>query len=503
MPSSAIEQYRPSWIITSIIGASPILRARPQPERVRRAGHRVEPADQHGRRLFGPDHRRRHRHRAHGRQADVVQRDPRHLALRRRPAAPLGGPGSDRSRPAARSPRRCSRARGSVRSSAARTACAPSSTASTFASAPLKLADRRSRPGRNHHAVIHRRYRRIMRRPLKLTQLMLFSRREPVSRTPAEVGLEYEHVAFKASDGVGIKGWFIPADGTGPEPRDRVRARLDVEPARQRRRARAARRPRRRLPARDQGAARRGLQRAAVRHPQARRERERQRAAVLRPAGEARLHRRRELPARPRTDVDGERIGSLGISMGGTIALYGAPECQPIKSILAVPAGQASRSSTTTSRCDQFGPFGPAIVSPIELLYRIAQHAAAERAGPGRAGQAPGRDDRQLRAGHGRPLGHDGGRPRFADGTPTLTGRSCTTPRPAATTATATCPRSREDDRRLLPAHALSLLRRRAIRSAGTRRTPTSGSDLRILMNRRAEDAHAVAGLGRPSSSAP
>ena len=30
------------------------------------------------------------------------------------------------------------------------------------------------------------------------------------TRTPAEVGLEYEDVAFKAGDGVGIKGWFIP-----------------------------------------------------------------------------------------------------------------------------------------------------------------------------------------------------------------------------------------------------------------------------------------------------
>ena len=47
---------------------------------------------------------------------------------------------------------------------------------------------------------------------------MLFSRREPVSRTPAEVGLAYEPVAFEASDGVGIKGWFIPADGDGPKP---------------------------------------------------------------------------------------------------------------------------------------------------------------------------------------------------------------------------------------------------------------------------------------------
>ena len=61
---------------------------------------------------------------------------------------------------------------------------------------------------------------------------------------------------------------------------------------------------------------------------------------------------------RSRADVDGERIGALGISMGGTIALYGAPECQPIKAILAGPAVQRAGRSTTTSRSTSSAPLG-------------------------------------------------------------------------------------------------------------------------------------------------
>ena len=56
------------------------------------------------------------------------------------------------------------------------------------------------------------------RHPLKLTRLMLFARRAPIDRTPAEVGLAYEDVAFKAGDGVGLKGWFIPSEAEGPAP---------------------------------------------------------------------------------------------------------------------------------------------------------------------------------------------------------------------------------------------------------------------------------------------
>jgi hypothetical protein len=67
-------------------------------QRVRGAGHRVEAAHEHGRRLFGAQHRGGEADRAHARQAHVVERDPGHGALhparKRRPpprVLPVGG----------------------------------------------------------------------------------------------------------------------------------------------------------------------------------------------------------------------------------------------------------------------------------------------------------------------------------------------------------------------------------------------------------------------------
>ena len=36
--------------------------------------------------------------------------------------------------------------------------------------------------------------------------------RTPIQRTPDSVGLAFEEVTFPASDGVELKGWFLPAD---------------------------------------------------------------------------------------------------------------------------------------------------------------------------------------------------------------------------------------------------------------------------------------------------
>lgn len=41
--------------------------------------------------------------------------------------------------------------------------------------------------------------------------VVLFSRRQPIVRTPEEYGMAYEDVEFKSRDGLTIRGWFIPA----------------------------------------------------------------------------------------------------------------------------------------------------------------------------------------------------------------------------------------------------------------------------------------------------
>ena len=65
---------------------------------------------------------------------------------------------------------------------------------------------RRLTPGRRHTAG-------EARHPEAddLTRLMIFGDRQPVTRTPKDIGLDYEDAAFPATDGVSLNGWFVPA----------------------------------------------------------------------------------------------------------------------------------------------------------------------------------------------------------------------------------------------------------------------------------------------------
>jgi len=40
--------------------------------------------------------------------------------------------------------------------------------------------------------------------------IVIHSRRQPIVRTPEEYGMNYEEVEFKSTDGLSIRGWFIP-----------------------------------------------------------------------------------------------------------------------------------------------------------------------------------------------------------------------------------------------------------------------------------------------------
>ncbi len=54
------------------------------------------------------------------------------------------------------------------------------------------------------------------------SSIVLYGRRQPIVSTPEDYGLDYEEVEFKATDGIRIKGWFIPS-GNGPsdsEPKE-------------------------------------------------------------------------------------------------------------------------------------------------------------------------------------------------------------------------------------------------------------------------------------------
>ncbi|MBE2318983.1 alpha/beta fold hydrolase [Solirubrobacter sp. CPCC 204708] len=259
-----------------------------------------------------------------------------------------------------------------------------------------------------------------MKRLLILTWLMLFSRREPVSRTPAEVGLDFEPVSFPATDGVDIKGWFVPAKGEGPKP-----AIVFVHGWMWNRLGNVAGK----APIDDRDVdflpATKALVDAgySVLMYDIRGHGESARGRSLLSFGP--VEKRDFVGAvnylRTRADVDGERIGSIGISMGGTIALYGAPECQPVKAVLAVQPAKVTTFNYNFA-LDQWGPLGPAIVAPIELIYRIART-------PPPSVQDPGEPAKRLDGTVVRYVQGTGDRwgtmvdvLRFAEGTPTLDG---------------------------------------------------------------------------------
>jgi dienelactone hydrolase len=260
-----------------------------------------------------------------------------------------------------------------------------------------------------------------MKRLLTLTKLMLLSRREPVSRTPAEVGLDFEPVAFPASDGVGIKGWFVPAEGEGPKP-----AIVFVHGWMWNRLGNVAGK----APIDDRDVdflpATKALHDAgySVLMYDVRRHGESQKGKGLVSFGP--LEKNDFIGAvsylRTRADVDGERIGSIGISMGGTIALYGAPECSPpLKAILAVQPAKVTTFNNNFA-LDQFGIFGPVIVAPIELIYRATRTPPPSVQDPGEPAKRLDGTVVKYVQGTGDRWGTMVDVLRFAEGTPTLDG---------------------------------------------------------------------------------
>lgn len=50
----------------------------------------------------------------------------------------------------------------------------------------------------------------------RLSGLLLYARRQPLTRTPADYGLAYEEVTFDSPDGLALRGWWVRAKQTGP-----------------------------------------------------------------------------------------------------------------------------------------------------------------------------------------------------------------------------------------------------------------------------------------------
>ena len=231
------------------------------------------------------------------------------------------------------------------------------------------------------------------------------------TRTPAEAGLAYEDVEFTASDGLDLKGWFVPA-----RSRDRtrsggvLRARLDVEPDGQRRPVgcpswtptSTSCRPSRRCttPAstccsstsRNHGV-------SATRLP------------ITFGQWEARDMIGAVAYLRTRDDVDGERIG-VDRHVDGRQHRPLGRAVLPAASRRSC-AVQPNRAGDFTARfaADQLGKVGPAMVKPMDLDVRRRAGPPPQQGRPRHPRPATHRHHGQVRPGHRRPLGQHGERP--------------------------------------------------------------------------------------------
>lgn len=205
-------------------------------------------------------------------------------------------------------------------------------------------------------------------RQMVMTRMMFKAARNPVLRTPATVGLEFEDVAFKATDGVDIRGWFIPAKGADPSVPGPVV--LFIHGWMWNRIGNVAGK----VPFVDRDVdflpATRALHDAGYHvllidvsnHGESG-----SRFPVTYGPWETRDYIGAVNYLRTRRDVDGNRIGVIGCSMGGNIAIYGTPECQPIKAILAIQPAVVPHFNAKFAR-SELGPLGPAMVKSADLV---------------------------------------------------------------------------------------------------------------------------------------
>lgn len=219
-------------------------------------------------------------------------------------------------------------------------------------------------------------------RRLELPRLMVVGQRQPLTRTPQDVGLAYEEVGFTAVDGVPLEGWFVPAEVPGA-----AAAVVFVHGWLWNRAGNLAGQ----VPFADRDVdflpAIRAVHDAGMHvltfdlsnHGESG-----ARWPMTFGAWEARDVIGAMSYIRGRPEVDPVRVGVLGTSMGGNTALEAAPYCQPIPAMLLV---QPNRAGTFIARFarDHLGKRGPAILHPTDWGYAAARAPRPSRADPAAA----------------------------------------------------------------------------------------------------------------------
>ncbi|HEU4997169.1 MAG TPA: alpha/beta fold hydrolase [Gemmatimonadaceae bacterium] len=242
-------------------------------------------------------------------------------------------------------------------------------------------------------------------RQMVMTRLMLKGMRSPLDRTPASVGLAFENVAFKATDGVDIRGWFIP--GAGAKTGGRGPAVVFVHGWLWNRLGNVSGK----VPFVDRDVdflpATRALHDAGYHvllmdvsnHGESG-----SRLPITYGPWETRDYIGAINYLRSRPDVDSNRIGALGCSMGGNILLYGTPQCQPVKALLAIQPAVLPNFNRNFAR-QELGPLGPAMVKASDLLYVFLRAPLPSRHNPAIPARNLGKTIVQYVQGTGDPWG--------------------------------------------------------------------------------------------------
>jgi pimeloyl-ACP methyl ester carboxylesterase len=250
-----------------------------------------------------------------------------------------------------------------------------------------------------------------------LTRMMIVGARQPLWRTPADVGLRAEDVVFPSHDGVTLRGWFIHRaedDGT-PAP-----AIVFVHGWPWNRLGNLAGQSL--LPDRtvDFLAPAQALARAGF-HVL---------LFDLRNHGDSDaswpvtfgVHEARDFVGavaflRQRPDVDRSRIGAIGYSMGANTLLFGIPRCQPIRGAIAVQPTSAALFAPNLAR-SLLGPAGPFLARLAEPLHSAFGAPALDQIAPARAARHLGETRMLYIQGSGDTWGSLADVQAMADATP-------------------------------------------------------------------------------------
>jgi pimeloyl-ACP methyl ester carboxylesterase len=202
---------------------------------------------------------------------------------------------------------------------------------------------------------------------LGMLRRMIYGLRQPFWRIPADLGLPVESTTFTAADGVELQGWFIPVESSASAPAITLvhgwpwnrcgnqagslplpDATVDLLPLAQA------------LHTAGYHVLMFDLRNHGL--------------SDARPPVTFGLAEARDLVAavawlRARPEVDGDRLGLIGFSMGANTVLYGLREVQPVRAAVLV---QPVRANTYAEKLvtTSLGPAGAAMLRMAEPIYR-------------------------------------------------------------------------------------------------------------------------------------